>query len=149
MEENFSLTEAFNSEELPTQDNTVKTEVNSGILVKLELNPVQFMALRETVISPKFINEMNETVRKVNEGAGLAGFFTDLFSGDYAGTLNELKPLDESEESINHNIGVLLVNLFMSHVLTGGSVELNSPINKRVIRDFLKEGKSGEYSLGY
>jgi hypothetical protein len=107
--------------------------------ITLKLNPVQAFAIRETVLSPEFIRLTNEMVEKVNKGKG-NGFFSDIFTGVYAGCFNEMNLERENPEAINSNMAAALVNLFMAHLIAG-TVDLESHVTKQAIKDFLQEPK--------
>ncbi len=110
--------------------------------ITLKLNPVQAFAIRETVLSPEFIRLTNEMVEKVNKGKG-NGFFSDIFTGVYAGCFNEMNLEREDPEAINSNMAAALVNLFMAHLIAG-TVDLESHVTKQAIKDFLQEPEAND-----
>ena len=60
----------------------------------------------------------------------------DVYSGVFNGVFNHLKEGAEDQETISQNMGSALINLFMATIIFG-SVELDTNITKRMIKDFL------------
>lgn len=114
---------------------------NEPQAITIELNPVQFMALRESLLSLDVLEKINEAVRKVNLGDDSFNWFNDLYSGAYAGTLKEFLPEVNDIEAIKTNMGALLINTFMGFILTNGNIEIITPVDKKVIKAFIADSK--------
>jgi len=106
--------------------------------LKLFVNPVQLFALQETVMNEGFIEEVNKVIDRVNEGNDTSFFGNSLFSGDFNGIFSKMKEESENEEDLNENIGVMLVNHFISSIVFG-PYDLKTPITQRHLKTFLQE----------
>lgn len=127
------------NDDKPKNEGTMinETEQQNGFeKIVLELNPVQAFALKETVLFNDFITSTNKTVDKINSGNDNSLFVPDVYSGVFNGVFNHLKEGAEDQETISQNMGSALINLFMATIIFG-SVELDTNITKRMIKDFL------------
>jgi len=146
-EENIFDKDTFN--ELAEESPETKTEPgqttddNQPVKITLELSPVQAFAVRETILNNGFTDDVNEIVNKVDNAIDTSFFGRSIFSGDYKGifTLMDLDP--DEEESINKNIGVALINHFISAIVFGPG-DLNTPVSQNMLKVFLQEQKADE-----
>ncbi len=114
--------------------------------ITLKLNPVQLFALRETILNEGFIDEVNRIVEKVDNAKDTSFFGNDLFSGNYKGIFSEMTKNIDSEEAINENVGIALINHFISSIVFG-ACDLNTPVTQNLLKEFLKEKKADNSTL--
>lgn len=119
------------------------TENEKVTEIRIKLNPVQLFAMRETVLGPDFIGETNEEVEKIENAVDNSFFGKRRYSGIYAGVFEKMDPDTENNEVILQNIGAMLVNLFMSNLISG-TADLNSPVTDRILQEFINEQNSSE-----
>lgn len=111
---------------------------NSELEITVRLNPVQAFAIRETILNEGFKEDVNKLVDKVDNAKDTSWFGNSLYSGDYKGVFSPMD-LDESdEESINKNMGIALVNQFMSGIVIGAG-DMLTPVTRSMIKEYIKE----------
>ncbi len=153
-EENISDKDTFN--ELAEESPETKTEPeadqpepeettdeNQPVKITLELSPVQAFAVRETILNNGFTDDVNEIVNKVDNAIDTSFFGRSIFSGDYKGIFTLMDLDSDDEESINKNIGVALINHFISAIVFGPG-DLNTPVSQNMLKVFLQEQKADE-----
>jgi len=121
-----------------------KSEIESeDIEVTLKLTPVQAFALRETILNEGFAQEVNRVVFKVDNAKDTSFFGNSLYSGDYKGIFSPMDLDNENVESINENMGIALINHFISSIVFGAH-DLFTPITQNMLKDFLQEKPANE-----
>jgi hypothetical protein len=108
----------------------------------ISLNPVQLFAMRETVLKPEFIEKVNKEVDNIDNSRDTSFFGNSLFSGLYAGVFNKMNPDSENEEAISENIAAMLVNLFMSTIISGPGDHIESPVTNKMLKHFILENST-------
>ncbi len=120
----------------PTPEELEESETSEQEIT-LKLNPVQLFAIRETVLNAKFIGVTNEIIDRVDNGTGSKLWEPKIFNGEFKGVFRRMHENTENNQMIAENMAAALVNLFMAHVVAG-SAELETPVNRDLIKDFLK-----------
>ncbi len=116
--------------------------------ISVKLNPVQVFAIRETILNEGFKETVNKLIDKVDNAKDTSLFGNSLYSGAFKGVFSPMD-LDETvEESINKNMGVALVNQFMSGIVIGAG-DMLTPVTRNMIKEFIKvtEEETKENSL--
>lgn len=119
----------------------IKTEEAEEKQIVISLNPVQYFAIKETILKPGFIEITNKTINKIDNAIDNTFFGNELYSGIYAGVFKKMTGETNESDPMNTNIEAALVNLFMASILTN-SEYLDSPVTKEVLKLFIQDKES-------
>ena len=82
-----------------------------------------------------------DVVDKIDNAKDNSFFGNDLYSGAYKGMFSAMDLDFEEEDSINENMGIALINHFMSSIIFGAG-DLNTPITQKLLKAFMQEEKT-------
>jgi hypothetical protein len=154
-QEKTELNQTTKTPEPIQAETAIETEETEEKQIVISLNPVQYFAIKETILKPGFIEETNKTVNSIDNAIDNTFFGNELYSGLFAGVFKKMVTDQNEKDSMNKNIDAVLINLFMANILTN-SEYLESPVSKAVLKRFIKDQAKPETgiqlteeSLGY
>ena len=106
--------------------------------ISVKLNPIQVFAIRETILNEGFKETVNKLIDKVDNAKDTSFFGNSLYSGAFKGVFTSMDLDETDEESINKNMGIALVNQFMSGIVIGAG-DMLTPVTRNMIKEFIRE----------